>query len=551
MSGTAANGYGYRQAFALHVNPGGAPNCVWRMHTAYGAKIPVLCSPYYGLLEDEQPPASENMETSKACKWTVSGMLAYLRFLVMNPSPDAVELYSLHDLLDWPDNLQSGVEDRILAEDSYEGMNILGALEKVLDQSGHFALYMCPLTASNNEAQNTLSIVQTLYDGNGIVLQRPSGDATTGMDVPLVVTQGSLKASGKNLYTRFWISGAPIFIERRVASDLDKSYIDHQTGSLLAAWGQADQDALIAFLTTRLGAGDTLPAAIEKGFRKYPSVFMAYRVNPAYNFQAGSSEEGKARADVARPVLPTTLTSYLEASAAATVSGKQRFRRPILVEYKVGTVWYLADWSDGIEVLADGTILLPGLREMGFTHRVWAVGTTAVLGEVRNLRMTLAIPCDHRLNRHAVISSDSDAANANYFPIDADDDAGNDGDIDPRLRRMYAAVARDSYRHDIRRDGWPEPEVAVGSNPHADGDIQCDCTDVMAHLLARLREHGRVNISGSLVIPRMTMNFAPGLQVGYLGSYPIRGVVRRISIVSNADPGGGNDLAQFTELILD
>ncbi len=69
---TGTDHYSYRHGWHWHINPGGAPNAIWRSVTGWPYKVPMMCDPYYGLAEDEQPPNSLAMNESKSCYWTPS-----------------------------------------------------------------------------------------------------------------------------------------------------------------------------------------------------------------------------------------------------------------------------------------------------------------------------------------------------------------------------------------------------------------------------------------------------------------------------------------------
>ena len=377
----------------------------------------------------------------------------------------------------------------------------------------------------------------------------PTHHSLAAAFVTLLALSGGLKHSGKNLYTRVWVSGSPVFIERRVEMD------DAGTGSFRHAWSDADETAFTALVNTDLGTGArTLQEALKRAFRQMDNVFTAYRVALDFDFQAGTSESAFPRAEVGRPVLPDLLTSYLEATGSTT--DKQRFRRPVLVEWAEDGAAFgkIADYSTGMTIDANGTIRFPGLRESGTTYKAILNGTTPETVTItrRKLRLSLAIPCDHRMEDVAGITIDGGGANEIEAIV------GLQGSED-RLElgagvRTYYANARDAYGFELRQDSWPKPESIVGTpNPFdnkasALSNLRGDFIELSEHVNRRGLDFCELEKNGAFQIARLSLNILPGQAINDVGGFPVRAVVQRTILISNPDGSGNNNSSQLTQL---
>jgi len=561
MSGST--GYSYRQGWRLHPNAGGQPNCIWRSTDA--GYVPMMCSPWYGVGADEDPAEDTAQDVTKACYWTSRSLLQYFRFLTTSTAYTAATTTgdfaffpAWPDSVVWPEGFHNAIEvssgdDRKAKEMVYDGMNMLDAVEKVLSDAGPYSLYTNPdppdTDSDDNTWKTTLTVIRTRYnDGEATLLRPTSGGAASTLGKARVVLAGSIKESAQNLYTRVAVGGDLVFIEARVHSTAAND------GDLREAWDSDTETAFSNYIATRYNAGDTISDATKKAARKYPHVGAAYRLDHDYYFASGTSEDAKPIASVPRPVLPHLLSSYLEAEDSSPSGDElRRFRRPVLFEYQdsdddAGTdPWFLAEESDGLAVDADGTIWVPALRDNETTLVVSTSGSVpsaTVSLELRKLRCTLAIPCDHRYTKSQKLAMDEADLEAGAIQSQ---DAHR---IKSGLDYAYYADTPDLYGLEIRNGAWPIPGAVNGSSSQSD-TIRDDGDLLQSHVDRRMRDFGRLDRSGQLILRNMLTAIRPGLEIKALdtgggadeddesGMYPLNVVVVAMTW-SNANQNGSS-----------
>jgi hypothetical protein len=322
-----------------------------------------------------------------------------------------------------------------------------------------------------------------------------------------------------------------------------------------------------------------LTAALAITFSKYLDVFEAYRLDENFDPQIGTTEAGMPLAKMSRPIMPSLVTSYLSGSSPDATSFRSCLaaKRPIVIEYWSETLlrWVFADAQDGLTIDADGTFHLPGLRELGRTYRrinpTFASGDDSTISDgcggklteyltaglvARNIRLTVAIPLDHKLCQAYKLGCDPTQGVTTLKNKVDDSDR-----IDPTLSRLYYADTGSLYRKDIIAPGngtvaapgsWSIPQgipqldengeevdSAVADTP---GTVQDDSVYISNHVVRKARDLGRLDRGGYLIIPHITPVFHVGDQIERLenigggGDYPINGCVQEIHYMFKTKP---------------
>jgi hypothetical protein len=281
---------------------------------------------------------------------------------------------------------------------------------------------------------------------------------------------------------------------------------------------------------------------------KYMKLFAAYQITETFDFMEGTDEEGFPRANLSRPVLPRLLSSFLQhtpanSTEALTTYGRLNARSQVHVEYSTtGTSnWQRTDINDGFKIDADGTLWFMGLRSLLKTYGTPSVtlsggSVTLVTIPANALRMTLAIPTDHRLTRGAQLTADK-SASSGFVKLGIAD--ADEAQIDSSLSRTFYADAGQLYTKEIVADpSWPEPESITNSVQAEAGVIRDDSEYADAAALRRLNDIGRMARTGRLITPHIECTARPGQAIdclvnrGHSGDFPIRGVVQTV-IYSN------------------
>lgn len=570
-AGAYVNSLAYRQGWKFRTNPGGNPNCIWRSIAGYDERVPVMCTPWYGVDVNDDPPLDTDQDTGAACYWTSRSVLQYFRFIVSDVAKDlavasgftSYPIWPTAKLI-WPVGFEQGVDmvgiesqtgkERKADDHTYERESMLGAVQRVLEMAGPYSLFVSPEPPEDAEGEyaTTLQVIRTRYDGDGIVLMRPtSGAAATSLAKPRVVLAGSINESSANLYTRFIAAGDLVFIERRVSTDASDA------GTLRQAWDSDAEEDFRAYIETRLNAGDTLSDAKEKAIREYPNVGAAYRLDHVFDFQANTSQSTRGIAELPRPILSTVLSNYFEGQATTLAAdAKRRYRRPVLFEYQGASAdpdvdpWILGAFNDGLSLDADGTIWLPGLRSDGTTIVVTSTGTAPTITaelEVRKLRATVAIPCDHRLSVARKLASEDGDMQVAAQP------SRDEHRIEAGLNfTIYEGQGDGDYALEERREAWPVPATVDGSTVKSDV-IRDDSALLANHVERRASDFSRLERSGELILDNLMTTLRPGTQIKALdnnggtdeedesGLYELGVVVRSVSMSNANQNGSGAD----------
>jgi len=558
----ADSGVAYRQGWNFHVNPGGAPNCIFRKAAGWADMVPVMCNPWHGISANADPPLPSAGDYMMACYWTPRTILDYLRFCFSAGGRTIAILAGFKaypvvpESIDWPAGLGESLtvrgvpaelgRERKAADHSYERSTLIGAVQHAIEQSGPYSVNMTYGASPSDvgSVQSSLHIIRTRYDSGGISLSRPtSGNASEELKGINVILSGSLNESSQNLYTKYCAAGDLVFIERRVRMLYDA---DEDDGDLKRAWDLTTETAFKTLVQTVYNGGSTLATAIQKGIAQYPSVGAAYKLKHTFNFQADTSEVAYGLADVGRPILQTLLTSYLENQSGKAVSDQtRRYRKPIRFEYQskvanpdTGT-WLLCPANDGLTLDADGTIWVQGLQP-GYTLAITASGTrpnATVTVSANKLRASVAIPCDHRLWAARKLASETgDMTTAQTPGRDASRMAS---DLDFML---YEGQGDGDYAIEERYESWPIPESVAGSTKQT-GMLRDDSLLIENHAERRSADFGRIERSGELILRNPMTPLRPGTAIesmdGEGGSYPLGVVVRSVDIHNANQNGSG------------
>jgi hypothetical protein len=440
--------------------------------------------------------------------------------------------------ISWPTGADSALEQELgtnttakSAMGIFEGMNLWETLVRACEMCGPFTPYLGGEITINADKsvdfKNQIAFMRKRYNGVGITVSRPSsGNAADTLKQAKTLTDGYLSERGNNLYTRIASAGEIVYIQRRIDSD---------TGaSLEAAWTAADQTTAQNLYRTRRNAGDDKATAKAKVWRNHPNVFSAFRIVPSFDYYAGTSESSFPRAVVPRIPLPELLTSYLEGTAT-TLQEKSQFKRPVLLEHKKAGVWTLADWNDGFRIEREfGYMTFDGMRERGETFDITGsdtIGGNTAVFTARPLRLTVAIPCDHRLLASYKLASDPTENVASIPPDPNSDDADR---LDPSLSRLLYADTPGLCALEIIKTSYTIPEAAGGTQDTDNNVHRDDSAQATNHALNRLNEVGRIERGGALVEKWLRFAWRPGISIRSLGNtsgsdFPIKCVVQEVN----------------------
>lgn len=520
-SGTGNGSIVYRQGWPPIFNQGAQPNCF------FVGSVPVFCEPNYGLKAGQLPSAMDVKGTA-ACFWSNQTILAYLRYCACEGATLAGASFDyptpISNVVNWPTGYASAMFPQVFVssssannfsrkapETNFDSMNLLDALTQALHAEGSWDLYITPY--------NYVTVVPTKYTNGGTSLYMPSGEATTEMAKPKIITGGVLVENGENLYKKAVSAGEITCIEERIST--------LSGGGLIYGWSDDDFDAFESLVTDYYNQHFGISEAVQMANSYYPNVLRRYRLDPDFNFQAGTPEATKPYARVGRPILETLLTSKLEGDNSATAL--YRFRYQTRFEYYADEestpAWHQATLSDGMRLDMDGSIDLDGLYNAAQTYRLETSGfppdaTVTVIP--RDLRVTVAIPCDHKLSAAAL------------SPL------GEEDRISPSLDDVYYA-STNLYAREYRGGdhlSYPVPESANpdGTPPAPSGYLRNDIDYIRVHAARRADIYARLVRGGQFVCPYTSLAFDVGQQLGiFTGSrqgYPIRSVIRRIDIKS-------------------
>ncbi|MCK6471404.1 MAG: hypothetical protein L6R28_06630 [Planctomycetes bacterium] len=560
--------YAYINSMPAHFNPGGRPNCI------FGPDGEPYFSPWpdFGLDSDEAPPEPTDGHTSKACNWTIGNIFRYLR---KHHGPGATRpakyayLSTCPDTIVWPDtisasldadavaNFDQGVEQpqqfrgsgRKGREFYAEGYDLNSVISLLLETAGGWTWWLAPQVTEADDGSSTIEnifeLVPSRYPGGGDTLfyQRQSDSSD---EMRALITKGGWGENSEDFRSTAIVAGETIFAENRVDS---RTVADGGTYTLIPAWTTARYDAFRQRVLE--------DQELDDAFKLFPEVLTTWKLASDYEFHngIGCALAGWPRAALPRQLL-TKLLSYMGPDNGPTDYATMRF--PISFEFLGASgSWASADEFNGLRVLDDGRIYVPGLRINGKSWR-WTSTDFADDGSgkanmtVQPIRFSCAIPTDHRLISVAELSGntvlqdvDDDQDMLLYETVEDMPDADR---ITPYLKLVHYVDAADLYKCWLRststnaaNNSWPRPEslnpaegspnarVSLISALRSDADMQ------QAHARKALYDGGRLKGRGELIYEGWLVgSMRPGLSVANLVSsdgtttMPVRKVITEV-----------------------
>lgn len=492
----------YQQGWPSHFNPKGRPN---RIYTPGGTPC---FAPYpdYGLSTDQAPldptnPASNDSKTTVAGYWSLADELQHVWAFYGNATPDDNLVVAARNAasaafsyikrfppsVDWQRGFGSSIDDISKANfNNAVGQNntIQGGMRKgrdlnvrglsfvgdggifdlIFKTAGAWSWYTATYGENGANLLHGMRAVSTRWIGGGVDIPIAIGGAAKNVMKTPVITHSDYKESSKNTISSAVVHGSLIKIETRCSTRA----ADHggTTPALIPAWSQADQDAFCtAVVTATTAAGLSRPNAdmFAIAASQYWWVLTTWVLNPAFDFQAGTSESGKPRASVTRQLWPTLLSFAGNVTQANDIT-------PYPVRFEVtsdGTHWTLGPEADGFELRDNGIIFVPGLRDVVINSHNTSTGSFRWNGGVEyavaggkldiilnDIRASIAIPCDHRLE-YAVQTFPSAVASGSVTPIM--DDSPHVDRIDSSFSRMKMIDLNGLYECWLRINSYPLP----------------------------------------------------------------------------------------------
>ena len=562
----------FQQGWAPVFNPTGLAN---RMLSDTGQPV-FSPSPEFGIPEDDGPATTSSDLEIMAGYWEASPIVDYLMYSCgptdgpnqitalngydtdyMQSNDWKIELPRLPYCIKWPKNLGGALDAKgqiyfqgsitTTVGEARKGREIdatdrpvLDVLQAVCDAAGGYSIgvdYSAVQSGVGGWITNTtLKIVSSRYrDGTGSLniatgpLARSAPPIVGAFNYPSI-TDGYIGQNGRNVLTQLGVSGELAFVEQR-CSELPTS----GPAQLVPRWKKSDMDALIA-------AGAAAPYGTPAAVRQYlwtqfPYVGTTYSLNPEWDFRiTGATDDAWLNMDLAnipRPVGRSILTWI----GGNGMRDYQQARYPIRIEAKVGGTWVggtVSDYGtyvggtwlpvarefDGLEIWNDGTIFLPALRDFALDSTT-SVGNFSWNGArcdwsanitINPIRMTLAIPYDHRVS---VVCSIYPITPSNKDMTGMEAQLGNQN-----LDILSPGFSRKSWRtpglyhHWQRHNAWSIPEKAgpgiaqlpervgqgvtvggaVAGNPlRSDLDLQ------LMHARRQLWEDGKIISQGQVI----------------------------------------------------
>jgi hypothetical protein len=205
--------------------------------------------------------------------------------------------------------------------------------------------------------------------------------------------------------------------------------------------------------------------------------------------------------------------------------------------------WFQSTQQDDFQTDADGTIWLRGLRGLP-TPQSFGVSFSGTAPNIvitawpAAIRMTCAIPCDHRVTGGYKISSDPTPGLQVYEFTSGSSDANR---IDPSLSRLHFVDARQLYSRWQRYNSFPQPQSAGGTQA-ANQILRDDSGYLTTAVQRKLEDIGRVGKNNNPRIPYLNFAFEPGMAFESMGQWNMAAMLKEVSWVA---PDEG---PQFTEL---
>lgn len=399
-------------------------------------------------------------------------------------------------------------------EVNLDGVSVLDSIQQMLETAGAWTLAIGAELDDREgsgkiEALTPLSIVPSRFQHSimGATLEVASGgQAQTTLTRPMI-QGGQFIENGADFINRTAGAGDRVRIERRASMDVTPVQMRvrwDESGSLGARKRMAQ---------------DPTPRGMANAFMEYESYLADYELDGDWDFQEGTDQEGRSRLPAPRAVLPRLLSWMSSINGPRDMAALQY---SIRIEYKDGATWKPGPELDGLDILDDGGIRIPRLRQ-DMLNWHWTNGIPfevgpdgGVLITERKIRMTLAIPCDHRTAALAAVPWKMTGSFANAEPVVCLDIAR----LDMELDRVGFKNLRGLYREWRRKDSWVLAEslfsgiTAAEDKATADNPLVSDMAMLRAHVRHSLEMSARVRKGGVLVIPkRICMAWPPGTQI--------------------------------------
>lgn len=522
----------WQQGWPAVFNPGGRPNCMLSATNDEGLPVPAFApSPDYGLDAGEHPPEPS---TSKAGYWTPGLIFRYLRYFLGRSG--ASGLYTGSDIVHtiktfpddvvWPVELAQHLDDnfepefdqgrgqskgntagsgRKGAELSADCAYILDFMQTMLETAG-WTLSIVPgySATSTGSLQSMISFVRNYCAGSkGETIYVVRGD-NSKLVKQNRWTSGQYREDSTDVATRNLALGSLVKIERRVST---------VTSNIIPAWSD---DHLSAFQTR----GDALPAAdtddMELLFSEYPLICAAYKLSQDYAFTSTTEEGVYSSARISRPIMP-----FLLSWMGGEISDYIAQRHPIRIERSDdGVTWELCKELTGLEVWDDGIIWIPALRQFSMADDAgsyWWDGAEYDFDNftVSKLRMTVAIPCDHRVHALSSIAEDTVSGRTGYI---RSPDGGRMHNDFISTGRQQVLDLRGKYNLWERVDSWPYPESIDGQEAADDhltrkDSLRNDEAFLQTHSRMRLQLDGRAKRGGEFSRPGIVAPVTLGSEI--------------------------------------
>jgi len=532
----------YQQGWPAHFNPGGRPN---KINDTSGRPW-FAPSPDYGLEQDEEPPDPTTPSYSKATYWLLGDILAYLRNTLGPDSPQPSSLSSqlvnwpwlpkVPSYIVWPQGFGSQIDTEAVGNfNNGTGQNNTstggarkgrdlnlngvflsgvpgepGAFDMIFEAAGGWT-WTLDYIAGEDGIKNVLKAIPSRWisSSNGVEIPYAAGGHAATTLKKGVVTRVNFQESSEHTATRAIASTGLVKVETRCSMKAS----DHGgTAAIRKAWTQEREDAMWDYAVT---LGRT-KEAVRKAYQKYPEVGVCYELNPSFNFQTGTDHSAYPRAAITRPVWPFLL-SFQGSSTGPIDSNMRPYPTQVEVYSNSGAVWTVSIENTGFQPMDNGIIELPILREL-FLEAAFASSftdfplgafqlsgiTTLASGSwtksnivVSDIRMTLAIRCDHRYMMLAKSTIDLGSSVSGDLIID--DAPDNDRLAEGYSKPLYLDL-QNLYELWFRYNSYPEPQSSGGTmfanKSTVANALRSDDALLLSHLRRALKERYRLKRSG-------------------------------------------------------
>lgn len=510
----------YQQGWPAVFNPGGRPNMILSKAKVDGVAVPVFAPhPDYGLENDEAVPTDPTKAEKKACYWTMDYIFRYLCYFY---GPAAKSLYTplkveapittpqgilwsagiaavvdqeskgFHDEGRGQQKANSAGESRKGREINADCACLPELMDMMLATAGGYTLGWV-MYGENRTSR--LSVVRTVGAGDGkgsslfLVRGAPSTNIKTGY-----FTEGNFRQDATNLVTQVIGLGSLVKREARVDTYL--------TAYIKKRWS-AERETELKDMGKKLKISDA--TGMVKLFTQFPGIYETWQIADDWNFLEGTSESAYPRAPIRRPILPYLL-SWLGGKAMDYAAQ----RHPVRVEtsFDQGKTWKMSTTLHGLEIWDDGTIYIPALKELalGGDNGSWFWGANEAWDfsklTAADIRMTIALPMDHRLTAVAKMVQDNVGAQAG-MNVDTPDVSR----IDKGFTRQKVLDLRGLYDLWLRKDSWAFPEDSefgtkmLDDKPTRDNPLRNDQKLLEAHVRRRQFMDGRLKRGGMFRTP--------------------------------------------------